>query len=91
MGDWRSRQECLCAFAATTDRVFACDLVAGDGIDDAAPLFPVPGAAGASRNRCRAAVPGGDLIRPSRLVRVSGGQGTLIYRGLGISHLPIRE
>lgn len=43
LGDWWSRQEYLCGFAATTDQVFACDLVMGALSSDVAPLFPVSG------------------------------------------------
>ncbi len=41
MGDWWFRQEYLCEFVATTDQVFAYDLVMGALSDDVAPLFPV--------------------------------------------------
>lgn len=43
MGDWWFRQEYLCEFVATTDQVFAYDLVMGALSDDVAPLFPVAG------------------------------------------------
>ncbi len=45
MGDWWFRQEYLCEFVATTDQVFAYDLVMGALSDDVAPLFPVAGPA----------------------------------------------
>ena len=40
MGDWWFRQEYLCEFVATTDQVFAYDLVMGALSDDVTPLFP---------------------------------------------------
>jgi len=40
MGDWWFRQEYLCEFVATTDQVFAYDLVMGALSDNVAPLFP---------------------------------------------------
>lgn len=48
MGDWWFRQEYLCEFVATTDQVFAYDLVMGALSDDVAPLFPVSGTADAT-------------------------------------------
>jgi hypothetical protein len=41
MGDWWFRQEYLCEFVATTDQVFAYDLVMGALSDTIEPLFPV--------------------------------------------------
>jgi hypothetical protein len=41
MGDWWYRQEYLCEFVATTDQVFAYDLVMGALTDEVSPLFPV--------------------------------------------------
>ena len=43
MGNWWFRQEYLCEFVATTDQVFAYDLVMGGLSDDVAPLFPAAG------------------------------------------------
>ena len=40
MGDWWFRQEYLCEFVATSDQVFAYDLVMGALSDGVAPLFP---------------------------------------------------
>ena len=46
MGDWWFRQEYLCEFVATTDQVFAYDLVMGALSDEVAPLFPVARSSG---------------------------------------------
>jgi hypothetical protein len=46
IGDWWFRQEYLCEFVATTDQVFAYDLVMGALSDDVAPLFPVASSSG---------------------------------------------
>ncbi len=48
MGDWWFRQEYLCEFVATTDQVFAYDLVMGALSDEVAPLFPVASPADAT-------------------------------------------
>jgi hypothetical protein len=50
MGDWWFRQEYLCEFVATTDQVFAYDLVMGALSDDVAPLFPAASASGPADN-----------------------------------------
>lgn len=46
MDDWWFRQEYLCEFVATTDQVFAYDLVMGALPEKVAPLFPVAGSRG---------------------------------------------
>ena len=42
IGDWWFRQEYLCEFVATTDQVFAYDLVMDALSEEVAPLFRLP-------------------------------------------------